>query len=87
MLEQHIELKNFLMKNLYRHEKVLEMTSQAKAVIELLFQQYMEQPKKMPEEFYQKALMYKYKNKARIVADYISGMTDRFAIREHKRLA
>ena len=87
MLEQHIELKSFLMKNLYRHEKVLEMTSQAKAVIELLFQQYMEQPKKMPEEFYQKALMYKYKNKARIVADYISGMTDRFAIREHKRLA
>ena len=87
MLEQHIELKSFLMKNLYRHEKVLEMTSQAKAVIELLFQQYMEQPKKMPEEFYQKALMCKYKNKARIVADYISGMTDRFAIREHKRLA
>ena len=87
MLEQHIELKSFLMKNLYRHEKVLEMTSQAKAVIELLFQQYMEQPKKMSEEFYQKALMCKYKNKARIVADYISGMTDRFAIREHKRLA
>ena len=87
MLERHIELKSFLMKNLYRHEKVLEMTSQAKAVIELLFQQYMEQPKKMSEEFYQKALMCKYKNKARIVADYISGMTDRFAIREHKRLA
>ena len=87
MLEQHIELKSFLMKKLYRHEKVLEMTSQAKAVIELLFQQYMEQPKKMSEEFYQKALMCKYKNKARIVADYISGMTDRFAIREHKRLA
>ncbi len=87
MLEQHIELKSFLMKNLYRHEKVLEMTSQAKAVIELLFQQYMEQPKKMSEEFYQKALMCKYKNKARIVADYISGMTDRFAIHEHKRLA
>ena len=87
MLEQHIELKSFLLKNLYRHEKVLEMTSQAKAVIELLFQQYMEQPKKMSEEFYQKALMCKYKNKARIVADYISGMTDRFAIREHKRLA
>ena len=87
MLEQHIELKNFLMKNLYRHEKVLEMTSQAKAVIELLFQQYMEQPKKMSEEFYQKALMCKYKNKARIVADYISGMTDRFAIHEHERLS
>ena len=87
MLGQHIELKSFLMKNLYRHEKVLEMTSQAKAVIELLFKQYMEQPKKMPEEFYQKALMCKYKNKARIVADYISGMTDRFAIHEHKRLA
>ena len=87
MLEQHIELKSFLMKNLYRHEKVLEMTSQAKAVIELLFQQYMEQPKKMSEEFYQKALMCKYKNKARIVADYISGMTDRFAIHEHERLA
>ena len=87
MLEQHIEFKSFLMKNLYRHEKVLEMTSQAKAVIELLFQQYMEQPKKMSEEFYQKALMCKYKNKARIVADYISGMTDRFAIHEHERLA
>lgn len=87
MLEQHIELKSFLMKNLYRHEKVLEMTGQAKAVIKLLFKQYMEHPKKMPEEFYQKALMCKYKNKARIVADYISGMTDRFAIHEHKRLA
>ena len=68
----YLENKSSISKNCTRHSE---------------FEDIMKLHPNANEEFYQKALMCKYKNKARIVADYISGMTDRFAIREHKRLA
>ena len=80
---KHLSLKRFLHKNLYQHEKVLGMIAEAKAMLELLFSRYMDDPQQMPAEFSERA---DREEKARVVADYIAGMTDRFAIAEHERL-
>jgi dGTPase len=82
-LEKHKKLKQFLNRNLYQHEKVQSMTSQAKAMIEVLFDRYTNDPQQLPGEFQERA---KVEGKPRAVADYIAGMTDRFAIAEHDRL-
>ncbi len=81
--DKHLSLKRFLHKNLYQHEKVLGMIGEAKAMLELLFSRYMDDPQQMPAEFAERAGR---EDKARVVADYIAGMTDRFAISEHERL-
>ena len=82
---EHIELKRFLNKNLYQHEKVLSMTGKAQAMIEVLFERYMSDPAEMPNEFSNRAAG-NIETRARVVADYVAGMTDRFAIAEHDRL-
>jgi dGTPase len=74
------ELKQFLLRNLYRHPQVSATTSQAKQVVRELFAAYMDAPSQMPADFSSRP------NTARAVADYIAGMTDRFAAREHERL-
>ncbi len=86
--EKHTSLKKFLSKNLYRHDKVREMTDKAKLMIEILFERYMSDPGMMPLEFSSRATAADAGDagKARVVADYIAGMTDRFAIAEHDRL-
>ena len=81
---EHQELKRFLNKHLYKHEKVLSMTGKAQKMIEVLFERYMAEPDEMPTEFSARAT--DELGKARVVADYIAGMTDRFAIAEHERL-
>jgi dGTPase len=81
--EKHLSLKRFLTKNLYRHERVLGMTREAKAKLVFLFDRYMDDPLQMSAEFADRAGK---EDKARVVADYIAGMTDRFAISEHERL-
>lgn len=81
---QHSSLKSFLNRVLYRHEKVLEMTDKAKVMVEILFERYMSDPGHMPAEFQANAT--NAENRARVVADYIAGMTDRFAIAEYERL-
>ena len=87
---KHQELKRFLNQSLYRHEKVLSMTSQARRMVEELFAAYMNDPAAMTDEYSGPALAHKAEGndagRARIVADYIAGMTDRFAISEHRRL-
>ena len=76
------ELKSFLMKNLYRHYKVMRMSSKASLVIKELFAAFLENPRLLPND-YQK----KDEDKlVRSIADYIAGMTDRYAIKEHRRL-
>lgn len=87
--EQHVSLKRFLNEHLYRHDKVREMTDGAKRMIEVLFERYMRDPEEMTGEFSAPASADDTgeAGKARIVADYIAGMTDRFAIAEHERLA
>ena len=73
-------LKAFLLHNLYRHPQVLATTGQAKDVVRELFAAYVRQPAQMPPDFAARP------NVQRAVADYIAGMTDRFAAREHERL-
>jgi dGTPase len=87
--EKHMNLKLLLNKHLYHHQKVLSMVDEAKGIIEVLFGRYMSNPEKMPSEFAARARIHdKHQTrKARVVADYIAGMTDRFAIAEHERLS
>ena len=82
---EHTELKRFLHEYLYQHEKVLRMTGKARVMLEVLFERYMSEPREMPEEFSGRTGADET-TRARVVADYIAGMTDRFAISEHERL-
>ena len=82
MLELNRELKGFLRTHLYRHYRVLRMTSKARRVIGDLFNAFREDPRLLPPQFSTAAET----ERARSVADYIAGMTDRYAIREHRRL-
>jgi dGTPase len=86
--EKHMSLKKFLSTHLYRHEKVRVMTDKAKLMIVDLFERYMSDPGQMPAEFSSRATATDAgeAGKARVVADYVAGMTDRFAIAEHDRL-
>ena len=80
MREASTQLKRFLFKELYRHEQVNETTVRAKQVVVDLFRCYVECPHEMRDDFAQR------EDRHRAVADYVAGMTDRFAIREHERL-
>lgn len=75
-------LKQFLRKNLYHHYKVNRMSAKAERIIQELFHAFMQNVELMPEEHQVAAKT----DQPRAVADYIAGMTDRFAIREHRRL-
>lgn len=76
-------LKRFLRENLYRHYQVNRMTSKARRIIKELFDTFMQEPGLLPPD-YQAATG--VQAQARKVADYIAGMTDRYAMREHRRL-
>jgi dGTPase len=80
--EQVVALKRFLHAALYRHAQVMRTTDQARAVVRALFGAYAQQPSEMPEEH--RATHDQIGLRA--VADYIAGMTDRFATREFQRL-
>jgi dGTPase len=82
MHARHRELKNFLRINLYQHFQVLRMTNKARCIITDLFGAFMEDPRLLPPQYQEMAR----NDKARAVADYVAGMTDRYAIREHRRL-
>ncbi len=83
MREASTALKRFLFKELYRHPQVNETTVQAKQVLNELFAAYVSAPQEMQAAFAEKAGDEGFH---RVVADYIAGMTDRFAVREHERL-
>lgn len=76
------ELKKFLFDNLYRHYRVLRMTTKARRIVRELFAAFLDDPRLLPPD-YRRAT---FNDQARAIADYIAGMTDRYAIREHKRL-
>jgi dGTPase len=86
MYEQHAALKRFLNEHLYRHEQKLEMTRKVQAMVQDLFVAYMEDTNRMPQQFTARAQGAKDVDRARIVADYIAGMTDRYAIAAHETL-
>lgn len=80
MQEHSVHLKRFLRTNLYRHARVVDTTERAKTVIRDLFEAYSSDPSQLPAEHAQ------HTNLRRSVADYVAGMTDRFALREHERI-
>jgi dGTPase len=85
--EQHLSLKKFLNRHLYRHENKLAMTREVQAMIRDLFAIYLNDVQQMPLEFSAAAAQHDDTGRARVVADYIAGMTDRYAIAEHERVA
>lgn len=86
MRERSQVLKQFLFKNLYRHSRVMETTLRAQQVVHDLFAAYTEAPQEMKAAFAERAAQDDGPLRARAVADFIAGMTDRFATREHLRL-
>jgi dGTPase len=88
--EEHTELMQFLRERLYRHYKVLRMTTKARRVLQELFQSFLADIHLMPPEHREAAARGEAAQgaagRARAVADYIAGMTDRYAILEHRRI-
>ena len=85
--EQHVAMKRFLHKHLYSHEKKLEMTDRVQHMLRTLFDAYMHDTSRMPPKFAAPAAEASEEGRARIVADYIAGMTDRYAMAEHDKLS
>jgi len=87
---EHQDLKRFLRQHVYKHFRVLRMTTKARNVVQSLFQAFFDAPELLPGEHQDVALQSREKHGdrglARAVADYIAGMTDRYAILEHQRL-
>ena len=79
------DIKTFLFANMYRHPQVKRVREKADAVVRRLFQVYFDDPATMPADW---AVMAGHgeAERARAVADYIAGMTDRFALSEYRRL-
>jgi dGTPase len=88
--EEHLELKRFLNAQLYRHYRVLRMTNKARKVLRELFEVFMQDIDLLPDEHRLAAAGAERQQgksgRARVVADYVAGMTDRYAIVEHRRL-
>ncbi|WP_299393703.1 deoxyguanosinetriphosphate triphosphohydrolase [Pelagibius sp.] len=78
-------LRAFLFQRMYRHYKVNRMTSKAKRVVRELFDHYLERPDCLPDEWRAEAEGVRGTARARLVADYIAGMTDRYALVEHAK--
>ncbi|MEO3430307.1 deoxyguanosinetriphosphate triphosphohydrolase [Pelagibius sp. CAU 1746] len=76
-------LRSFLFARMYRHYKVNRMTTKAKRVVRELFEHYLARPDCLPDEWQAAARDLAEPERARLVADYIAGMTDRYALDEH----
>jgi dGTPase len=70
---------------MYRHYKVNRMTTKAKRVVRELFEHYLARPDCLPDEWQAEARDLAAPERARLVADYIAGMTDRYALDEHAK--
>src|SRR5690606_14325375 len=87
MRDLTLELKRFLRRHLYAHPRVRKVTDEAVQVIRDLFALFMEDPARLPPQYREKAQVADdIGARARVIADYIAGMTDRYAYREHQRL-
>jgi dGTPase len=79
-------LKAFLFERMYRHHRVNRMSSKAHRVVHDLFALYLAEPQYLPREWRDLAAGPDEPRTARVAADYLAGMTDRFALDEHRRL-
>jgi dGTPase len=87
---EHLELKRYLRDHVYRHFRVLRMTSKAGTVVRGLFEAFFARIELLPTEHHEAAIDMETQSgengRARAVADYIAGMTDRYAITEYERM-
>lgn len=79
-------LKGFLFQRVYHHARVIEIMTRAERILLDLFDQYADNPREMPEAWAKAARGLNDRQRARLVADFVSGQTDRYAIAEHRRL-
>jgi dGTPase len=78
-------IKGFLYPRMYRHDRVMRVMEEAEGVVRDLFAHYVETPADMPAEWSEEIAVADAGDRARHVADYIAGMTDRYALIEHAR--
>ncbi|MEL6362763.1 MAG: deoxyguanosinetriphosphate triphosphohydrolase, partial [Pseudomonadota bacterium] len=81
--EELTGLRAFLHENMYRHYKVNRARSQAKRMVKSLFELFFNEPETLPPEWRDRQEGVSEAKRARLVCDYIAGMTDRYAIREY----
>jgi len=80
--EEQQALKSFLRRHLYQHYRVARMSTKARRIVRDLFRAFLDDARLLPPEFQARAEA----DLPRAIADYVAGMTDRYAIREHRRL-
>ncbi|TIR64839.1 MAG: deoxyguanosinetriphosphate triphosphohydrolase, partial [Mesorhizobium sp.] len=80
------ELKAFLYKHLYRHAEVMRVRADAEQIVRDLFDVYFADPRAMPDGWREGLDRAQDRIKARSVADFLAGMTDTYALKEHRRL-
>ncbi len=80
------QLKAFLFANVYRHPRVMGVMESAETVLRDLFQHYFADGTALPEAWQRAAQGLNERRRARLIADFVSGQTDRYAIAEHRRL-
>ncbi|MED5579154.1 MAG: deoxyguanosinetriphosphate triphosphohydrolase [Nitrospinota bacterium] len=83
MTLKNLELKNFLMERMYKNVKIAELEDSAEKVLTSLFEFYVSNPKGLPERYLQKEGS---EGKFRLICDYLSGMTDRYALQKFRKL-
>ncbi len=86
MTEDLARLRAFLYERMYRHWKVNRTRSQARRLLAEMFELFLAEPEVLPAEWFDRQRDQEIAVRARVVCDYIAGMTDRFAIDEHRRL-
>ena len=86
MTVQEKELKTFLYRNMYRHPEVMRVRANADAIVRDLFDAYFADPRAMPEGWREGLDRCEDRVKARHVSDFLAGMTDTYAVKEHRRL-
>jgi dGTPase len=79
-------LKDFLFANVYRHRRVMAVMADAERVVHDLFERYMADPGELPGSWRAAAEVHGASGRAGVVADFVAGMTDRYALGEHRRL-
>ena len=86
MAEDLARLRQFLHARMYRHWKVNRTRSQARRILAEMFSLFLAEPDVLPSEWFARSQNRDEAGRARVVCDYIAGMTDRFAIEEHRKL-
>ncbi len=86
MAENNRVLQKFLFRRMYRHDKVVDIMNRAKRIVRHLFEAYLAEPATLPRELRPEGEDEEAPVRARKICDYVAGMTDRYAMDEHKRL-